>query len=556
MQRPRPYQEEALQALEDKMLTGSVRRGLVAMPTGTGKTQVFVWFTEMARDRYGLRPALVIAHREELIEQAANRFASVDPMLRVGIEKAHQKVRDDADVIVASIQSIGREGSTRHHLWPSRPKIVIIDEAHHAAADSYKRVCQQLGCFNPNGPLLLGFTATPKRFDKASLHDARGKAVFESVVYNYSIRDAIEDGWLCPLRGYRVITHVDLSDVGVTAGDFNVKQLAKAVDHPIRTEQIYQEWAKVAPDRRTLGFGVDVNHARDLAEVWQAHGVPAALVHGKQHPEFRREQFERFKAGDVRFLANCEVATEGVDVPFCDCIVMARPTKSWGMYVQMVGRGTRLSPGKDDCIILDAVDNCGKHDICTLPAILDLPPSLDLQGRTIKQADELATKLGARITSARLPSTFEALENLALQAVNLTDFSVPAEVARHSHYTWLPVHGGYMLSCGNSGNVHLKEDVLGGYSMIVTDRKGGVLYQSDGSAPDLPTALRYADRYAARLNPRVAGLSARNSKWRKDRPTDKQVGMLKRMRVSPDIIAQLDKGGASDLITKMLSEKG
>jgi ATP-dependent helicase IRC3 len=550
----RPYQQEAIDAIEKYVFTGDIQRGLVVMPTGTGKTQVFTWAAKLARETYGLFPALVIAHREELIEQATNRFLSVDDMLRVGIEKSTSSIMEEVDVIVASIQSIGRKETTRVKRWPNKPQLVIIDEAHHAAADTYKRVCHELGCFTWGGPFLLGFTATPKRMDKNALLCEDGNAVFERVVYNYPIRRAMEENYLCDLRGYRVITNVDISEVGIVGGDFNAKKLAKAVDSPIRTAQILEKWLEVAGSRRTIAYGVDVNHARDIAAVWSQSGVPSGFVHGAMRPDERKEVMEAFRHGDIRLLANCEIATEGVDFPFCDCIVMARPTKSWSLYCQMVGRGTRIHPGKSDCIVLDAVDNCGKHNICTLPSMLDLPPTLDLQGKTIKEADDLATALGERISDPRLPSTFEALQNLSLEAVSLVDFRVPSEVQQYSRLAWMPTRDGYAMSAGGKGNrIEVLEDAVGNYSLRIT--REGRIRTAKGASGSLQEALKYGDLWANKIWPGIGALNDTGAKWRRDLPTDKQLSLLRKLRVAETVLDSINKGEASSLITKMLNER-
>src|SRR5947209_7690288 len=201
---PRPYQEDAIQAILQARERG-LQRVLITMATGTGKTCVFVWLMERMRLQ---RPALVLAHRDELIRQAADRIGALLPGVNVQVEQAEEVAGPDAAIVVASIQTLGRKGSDRLS-WLARavPELIICDEAHHAPAASYLGVFERFGAFEPGGAFLLGCTATPHRIDARSMGQ-----VFQAEVFRYELRAAMQAGWLCPIRGYRVVTETDLSD--------------------------------------------------------------------------------------------------------------------------------------------------------------------------------------------------------------------------------------------------------------------------------------------------------------------------------------------------------
>lgn len=243
----RPYQSAALFAI-NKNFGAGVRRQLIASPTGSGKTIIFSAIP-LLFDARG--KVLVLVHREELVEQNAAKMRHYNPTLRVEIEQAEQHASDDADIIVASVPTLGREHSDRRDNFDwHRVTICIVDEAHHAVAESYKRILEQGGFLAPGSPkLLLGFTATPNRSDGTPLAE-----IFEKIVFDYPLRKAIEDKWLADLTGLRVDTDVSLDGVHTVAGDFAQNELADAVNNPARNKLILSAWQEHARGRRTIIF--------------------------------------------------------------------------------------------------------------------------------------------------------------------------------------------------------------------------------------------------------------------------------------------------------------
>ena len=371
----RPYQRDAIDAVIAARRAG-VRRMLVCLPTGAGKTVIFAHLAKLAKRR-----VLVLAHREELLFQAKDKLSSaLDQDAIVAIERGPDRATKDAHVLVCSIRSL-HEARLDEVLSGRDFGLVIYDECHHAAADDNLRVLRQLGAFDPEWTgTLLGFTATTERGDGKGLD-----SVFERIVYSRSLTEMIGDGFLAPLRGFRISTAADLRGVTQGGQDFDVTELSEAVDIEERNALVARSIQELARDRRTIAFCVTVNHARNLCRSLNALGVPSGIVHGEMPREARARALEDFRVGRTQVLTNVAVLTEGFDDPGVSCIAMARPTRSEGLYAQCVGRGTRLAPGKRDCLVLDFVD-LASLSLCNLPSLFGAPRDLDLRGEDAREA--------------------------------------------------------------------------------------------------------------------------------------------------------------------------
>ena len=561
MQALRPYQEEALQAILAARARG-VQRAVLVASVGSGKTTVFTALIRALREGGNTREALIVAHREELLAQAAERTRQNCPGLRVAIEQGPQQVEEGAaDVVVASVQTIGRKGTAR--LGWLRPGLVIVDEMHHAIpGSSYERVLDRFG----ETAFTLGVTGTMKRLDRVSLHRAaNGQAMgglWEEVVYEYPIRRAIEEGYLCPLRGYRVQTDVDLSGVGTTAGDFNQAELAAAVVAEARTERAVDHWFDVAEGRQTIAFGVNVAHAHQIAETFKARGVPAEAVDGTMDSDKRAAIMDRYRRGETLVLANCMIVTEGADFPETACILMLRPTQSWSLFSQMAGRGLRLKTGGGDCVVIDVVDLTTRHDLATVPAILDLPAGLDLEGRTLSEAAKGLDELGAAAGFLKdyAPKTFSELQTV-LRQIDLFRCVEPApEVRRVARLAWLSVPGGYYVSCGGADRreARLERDALGNWRLRLSALMAGrrEVVEEKHLAAETPPALRAADAAVLGRWPDAQWVAGQHARWRKQPPSEKQTALLTRWGYSEEVIRTMDKGTASGVITQRLAGAG
>lgn len=342
----RPYQQEAMDAILEAWENGT-HKTLLVLPTGCGKTIVFAKVTEECV-RQGDR-VLILAHRGELLEQAADKIGKATG-LGCATEKAEETCLGSwFRITVGSVQSMMRE--SRLSRFPDDYfDTIIIDEAHHCISDSYQRVLHHF----PEAKV-LGVTATPDRGDMKNLGQ-----VFESLAYEYTLPRAIKEGYLSPIKAVTIPLKVDLTGVGVQSGDFKVGDLGTALDPYL--EGIATEMEKYCRDKKTVVFLPLVKTSQKFRDVLNAHGFQAAEVNGESQD--RAEILREFDAGRYNVLCNSMLLTEGWDCPSVDCIVVLRPTKVRSLYCQMVGRGTRLSPGKDHLLLLDFLWHTERHELC------------------------------------------------------------------------------------------------------------------------------------------------------------------------------------------------
>ncbi len=423
----RPYQSEAIRAVIDARRAG-VRRMVVCLPTGSGKTVIFAELARMAR-----RQVLVLAHRSELLSQARDKLqAAIGGDRLVAIEQAEQRAPAPAHVLVCSIRSLGEE-RLRRVVRGRDIGLVLYDECHHAVADDNLRVLRDLGCFDADWTgTLLGLTATTNRADGKGLD-----AAFERIVYQRGIAPMMDEGWLVPLRGYRIATHADLTGLSSGGLDFREDELAEAVDIEDRNDLVARSIQELARDRRTVAFCVTVQHARHLTQALNRLGVAADLVHGEMKAERRAQALADFRAGRSRVLSNVGVLTEGFDDPGVSAIAMARPTRSEALYAQCVGRGTRLFEGKDDCLVLDFAD-LSELSLVTLPSLFGAPRQVDLAGGDPREAARVWRQVMLDLPSFELQAgaiTLAEIQRRAQQFDPLTR-EVDSEVCAISPLDW------------------------------------------------------------------------------------------------------------------------
>lgn len=377
----RPYQQEAKEAVF--LQWESIDRTLLVLPTGCGKTIVFAKVTEECV-RQGSR-VLILAHRGELLEQAADKLAKATG-LGCATEKAEESCLGSwFRVTVGSVQTMMRE--KRLSQFPDDYfDTIIIDEAHHCLSDSYQRVLAHF----PEAKV-LGVTATPDRGDMRSLGQ-----YFQTLAYEYTLPKAIKEGYLSPIKALTLPLKLDLSGVGVQAGDFKTQELATALDPYLY--QIADEMCDYCRDRKTVVFLPLVKTSQKFRDILKEKGFRAAEVNGDSRD--RAEVLEAFDQGSYNVLCNSMLLTEGWDCPSVDCIIVLRPTKIRSLYSQMVGRGTRLHPGKDHLLLLDFLWHTERHELCH-------PASL------ICTDDEVARKMTANIEEAGCPVDIEEAEQQA-----------------------------------------------------------------------------------------------------------------------------------------------
>jgi superfamily II DNA or RNA helicase len=387
----RPYQREAVSRILAHLNGGTLdgklvfphRSTLIVMATGTGKTQTFGALAKHWPGR-----VLVLAHRDELIQQARSRLAQMTQEF-VGVEQAEWKAQAER-IVIGSVQSLCR-ASRLSRFQPDRFGLVIVDEAHHAVAATYRRILDHFGTAK-----VLGVTATPDRGDERAMEQ-----VFDSVAFTYEIEDGIRDKWLCPVEVKAVrVGAIDLSSVKTTAGDLNQGQLDAVLSSEEALHGIAKPTIELAGDRRTILFTTSVDNAHRLAEVLNRYRPGAArAVDGTTSFETRRDILRGHKAGEYQFLCNVGVLTEGYDDPGVACVAMGRPTKSRALYAQCIGRGLRPAPGKSNCLVLDFVGNSGKHALVS---------ALDILGG--KWDDEVVARAKKDITDGDGEETDAALK--------------------------------------------------------------------------------------------------------------------------------------------------
>lgn len=354
----RPYQQKARDRIHAEWDAGHTRT-LLVLPTGTGKTIVFA---SVAADqvRAGDR-VLILAHRGELLEQAADKLQRSTGLVSA-VEKAESTCLDSwFRVVVGSVQTLQR--TARLERFPQDYfGTIIIDEAHHAITDGYRRILDYF-----EGAKVLGVTATPDRGDMRNLGE-----VFDSLAFEYKLTDAIKEGYLCKIMAQTIPLKLDITSVTMSGGDYAVGDLGTALDPYL--EQIAAEMAQRCKDRKTVVFLPLIKTSQKFRDLLNAHGFRAAEVNGQS--DDRKQVLADFDAGRYNVLCNSMLLTEGWDCPSVDCVVVLRPTKVRSLYSQMVGRGTRLSPGKTDLLLLDFLWMTDKHELCR-------PADLVCEDRTV-----------------------------------------------------------------------------------------------------------------------------------------------------------------------------
>lgn len=584
-----------------------LNRLLVQAATGIGKTTMFAalptypglseWLGQFdAKDRR----MLVIAHREELIDQAARRIHQQNPDLHVSVEQADRYASRFSDVVVASIQTLaGSEFKRLKNLMAHGIfRLVVCDEAHHSSAPTWRTALVHLE-FLPSGEssteensdapmyhdieamrvalegwdavapkdrLLIGVTATPNRSDAIGL-----SCVFQSMVYSYPLKQAVSDGWLVPPVPWVIETAENLDEVKTVRGDFNQKQLAEAVNTDRRNQLAVAGWLEHAAALPTIAFTVDVAHAHALAAEFIKNGIVARAVSGETPKDTRRSILSAYARGEVQVLTNCMVFSEGTDLPKTACILMAKPTKSATLYEQMAGRGLRMVEGKASCIILDVVDVARRHSLQTAPVLFGLPPTLTCDGVSLSEAaadlEALLerypsldlSKIDRRITLEQLrakASTFDiwSVRPLGLAGAGLSmNWVRVGDSAFRLQYPWKD--GTECLT--------VEPDIVGHYDLVATYRSrpvaGTVVTVRQrtlvAGVESAPAALAKAEAFMAQERQEVSRLKSQDAPWRRNRVSEKQLAMLRRLKV-PHQPAGLLAGQASDLIDIAMARKG
>ena len=543
----RPYQEEALQAVLDGEAKG-IKRQLIVLPTGAGKTVIFSHLPKIRKDSL---PMLVLAHREELLVQAKDKILQSNPELRVEIEQGQNYAeRSGVDVVVASVPTLGRSSSNRITSFdPAYFRSIVVDEAHHAAASSYGNV---LSYFHPD--LLLGVTATPKRGDNVRLTD-----VFDDVVYYKTIPDLITSGYLSNLVGYRIKTETDISGIGTQNGDYIVSELSEAINSPERNALVLRSYKELCEvdGRKALIFAADIAHAEAILQTFREANVKCAAVFGHTPSDERKSVLAGLSDGRIQVVVNVGVLTEGFDEPSIGAIILARPTRSPLLYTQIVGRGTRLFEGKSNCLIIDVADIVGGKKPQGLPTLMGLPPDFDLNGEDLVETAKKFEALKAKSPSEA--SRVRSLADIDLAWERIDLFMPPPRsktVEEFSRLVWAETSdNSFYLNISGQERLHIEQRTLGDYrcslSRLGTDGTAEG-YKTLGDVESIREAFSRCDRWLQSNRSEHLALLESAAIWRADPPSDKQLKILRKYGIP--LTEDLTKGQASQIIDKLFAE--
>jgi ATP-dependent helicase IRC3 len=517
-----------------------------------------------------------LAHRRELVEQAARHCSNTYPDKTIELELGKLSASGTADITVASLQSIISKDRLLK-FDPKRFKLVLVDEAHHIVAPGYLKVLDHLGLRTkqPDSPHLVGVSATFSRFDGLRLG-----AVIDEIVYHKDYVDMIGEKWLSDVVFTTVESKADLSQVRRKgkggSGEFDTDALSRAVNTVELNDIVVRAWfAKAAGRKSTLVFCVDLNHVAALIHRFRHHGVDARFVTGDTPTRDRAERLEAFKKGEFPVLINCGVFTEGTDIPNIDCIVLARPTRSRNLLIQMIGRGMRLHSGKQDCHIIDMVAGL-ETGIVTTPTLFGLDPGELVNEASADNMYELADRKEAeKVREAQARQRITGAESTG-RSYNVTfteydsvfdliaDTSGEKHIRSISQHSWVQVAPDKFILSGPGGTYLKLEGIPDAGPEDAKFRAWEVRALPPGlskspyaaprevlSAATFADAVHGCDKYAGENYPFF--IIGTRLPWRKAPATDEQLKFLNKLRAADDKLGPEDvsKGRAADMITKI-----
>ncbi|KAF8971370.1 P-loop containing nucleoside triphosphate hydrolase protein [Flammula alnicola] len=596
----RPYQELCLDSCTDALASGSTRIG-VSLPTGAGKTTVFISLLSripVPATNEAATKSLIIVNSVELARQSADHVARMFPHWVVEIEQgAKHQATGTADVTIATYQTLNNE--QRLMKFDSKLlKAIIIDEAHHAAAPSYRRLLSRFDpdIKHPDGLVvdkpphkipIIGFSATFSRHDGLALG-----SVFERIVYHRDFLDMIKEQWLCDVRFTSVRAKIDLDKVTINSrtGDFNATSLAQVVNSESINNLVVRSWIDRASNRKsTLVFCVNIAHVKALTQAFRDHGIDARYIFAATPNAERKELVNSFKNGEFPVLINCAILTEGADIPNIDCVVLARPTRSRNLFAQMIGRGMRLSPntGKTDCRIIDFVDSHTRvGGVISVPTLFGLDPSeIDIDDETPESLTKRMAQMEASVAAQTGPAPTSVGSVPNPSSITYTDHDDPFSLVEEdgptsphisaSSFCWVNCSDGiYVLELHGKGFIRIEPyevDVDVGVTLYrarytaanthFETRKFSPFLQSRLIMSSLPLseAIRACDTFVMQNVFRNSStfMLLRSSPWRRASASDAQRRLiLQRRRADPEFgmsyeLPHMNKGQAATIITRL-----
>lgn len=518
---------------------------------------------------------LILAHRQELVEQAARHCSNAYPTKTIEVEMGSIHSSGYADITIASVQSI-ISGDRMSKFDPSRFKLVLVDEAHHIVAKGYMKTLAHFGLAetptNTVTPVLVGVSATLSRFDGLRLG-----AAIDQIVYHKDYIDMIGENWLSDVIFTTVETEADISKVKhASTGDFQPGELSKVINTEQINKTTVRSWLTKAKERKsTMVFCVDLAHVASLTNTFRTHGIDARFVTGDTHRAERSARLDAFRAGEFPVLVNCGVFTEGTDVPNIDCVLLARPTKSRNLLVQMIGRGMRLHPGKKNCHIIDMVASLSTG-IVTTPTLFGLDPSELVDEASVEDLKSIQERQEAEVVREDQAAEVQTLHedsHTAPRKVLFIDYDSVYDLIddnvgeRHiraiSNHAWVNIGAERWILTNRDGSYLRLEKVEGDdgavYQVLEVER---IPPNAGAKAPfraprevaravTFQDAVHAADTYAAEKYPHM--FISHRQDWRRKPATDGQLAFLNKLRPQEYQLeaGSLTKGKAGDMITKL-----
>lgn len=515
--RPHPYQDSAVTAAEKAFAQG-LRRIIVAMATGTGKTLTAALIIHRTLQQNPQARILWLAHTEELVNQAARTLRLFFPHHPIGIVMADQN-ESTTQIVVATVQTVSME--TRFQQMGAFD-FVVVDELQHSISATYLRLLRWLGVFESAGPRLLGLTATPERGDGQAL-----SKVWERVVFTFSLPEAVMRGYLADIRPVAVPLDMNLDAIATQGDDFDSEALGDALLKTRIAEATVDAYCTHTPQTKAIIFAASVAQSQRTADLFQARGIAAASIDGAMPKKTRRTILNAFHTNQVRVLINCQLLVEGYDEPDIQTVVIARPTMVKAQYLQMLGRGTRRAPNKTDCTVIDFIGATRHHSLIASPVLFGLEPK-DVTQRTITEA----------IKHKAAQGTDDLLIKRLLQAAQQTESTPQISTPLH----WLAAGDGWLVSAGSAGTVVMQPYGEGWHLDLVNSTGTEALTA-------VPVWRELAVGIAEDVIRRAAALTFAdpNARWRTKPVTEKQKNALARWGIVPT--SQMTAGEASDAIT-------
>ncbi|KAI1918135.1 putative ATP-dependent helicase IRC3 [Ophidiomyces ophidiicola] len=545
------------------MQQGHKRLG-ISLATGSGKTVIFTQLIDRVNPfkEHG-KQTLILVHRKELVEQAEKHCRLAYPNKTIEIEMGSNHATGTADITVASIRSL--ISSDRIEKFdPGRFKLVLVDEAHHIVAPSYRRVLQHflLDKLDNGSPALVGVSATFSRFDGLRL----GTAI-DHIVYHKDYVDMIGEKWLADAIFTTVKSHVKLNKVGKSKdGDFHARQLSAAVNTDKANDITVNAWLSRAKKRKsTLVFCVDIEHVTCLTNKFRYYGIDARFITGQTSKDVRTRELDGFRNQEYPVLVNCGLFTEGTDIPNIDCVLLARPTRSRNLLIQMIGRGLRLHPGKQDCHVIDMVAAL-ETGVVTTPTLFGLHPDEGLENTPVHDFDKIRQK-----NAIDLPQELETEPDSAEDEilVKFTDYdsvhdlvmdtSGEKHIRSLSVNAWVRVDENRYILNAPGGILELDDkDGVGLFSVYQTMALPSSVKSKSPFGPpkevasslNLTDAVHAADTLAGRIFGSTAVSLFQG--WRNARATDRQIRFLRSaLGLNKQRSKHITRGQAAYMITKL-----